>query len=80
MRNRRRAFECHNGLLLAAHMDAAFDAHLITFDADGQIRFGPQLSNEDIAASGFRPEMRLRRTDPETELRLERYCARVMES
>lgn len=70
----------HNGLLLAAHLDAAFDAHLITFDADGQIRFGPQLSDDDIAALGLRPEMRLRRTDPETELRLERHRARVMES
>ena len=70
----------HNGLLLAAHLDAAFDAHLITFDADGQIRFGPQLSESDIAASGFRPEMRLRRTHPETELRLARHRARAMNS
>ena len=69
----------HNGLLLAAHLDAAFDAHLITFDADGQIRFGPQLSDNDIAASGFRPEMRLRRTDLETEVRLSRHRNRVME-
>ena len=69
-----------NGLLLAAHLDAAFDAHLITFDADGQICFGPQLSEDDIAKSGFRPEMRLRRTDPETELRLARHRAKAMES
>lgn len=68
----------HNGLLLAAHLDAAFDAHLITFGADGRIRFGSQLSEEDIAASGFAPEMRLRRTDSETEVRLARHRARVM--
>ncbi len=60
----------HNGLLLAAHLDAAFDAYLISFDVDGKILFGPNLSNEDIAASGFTPEMRLRRTDQETEVRL----------
>lgn len=68
----------HNGLLLVAHLDAAFDAHLITFDVDGQIRFGPQLSENDIEASGFLPEMRLRRTDPETELRLARHRAKAM--
>ena len=60
----------HNGLLLAAHLDAAFDAHLISFNAEGQIQFGPKLSREDIAALGLTPEMRLRRTDPETERRL----------
>ena len=69
----------HNGLLLAAHLDAAFDAHLITFDTDGQILFSPQLSENDIAASGFRPEMRLRRTDPEIELRLARHRTKIGE-
>ena len=67
----------HNGLLLAAHLDAAFDAHLISFDAAGQIQFGPQLSREDIAALGWTPEMRLRRTDPETEHRLELHRNKV---
>ena len=60
----------YNGLLLAAHLDAAFDAHLISFGVDGQIQFGPRLSREDIAALGLTSEMSLRRTDPETELRL----------
>ena len=69
----------HNGLLLAAHLDAAFDAHLISFGVDGQIRFGPKLSREDIAASGFTPEMRLRRTDPETEIRLALHRTKVIE-
>ena len=60
----------YNGLLLTAHLDAAFDAHLISFGVDGQIQFGPRLSREDIAALGLTSEMSLRRTDPETELRL----------
>ena len=67
----------HNGLLLAAHLDAAFDAHLISFDAEGQIQFGPKLSREDIAALGLTPEMRLRRTDPETEHRLELHRNKI---
>ena len=67
----------HNGLLLAAHLDAAFDAHLISFDAAGQIQFGPKLSREDIAALGLTPEMRLRRTDPEIEHRLELHRNKI---
>ena len=69
----------YNGLLLAAHLDAAFDAHLISFGVDGQIQFGPQLCREDIAALGLKSEMRLRRTDPETELRLALHRTKVME-
>ena len=60
----------HNGLLLAAHLDAAFDALLISFGVDGHIQFSPAMSKEDIAALGLTSEMRLRRTDPETEARL----------
>jgi putative restriction endonuclease len=35
-----------NGLLLAAHIDAAFDAHLISFDPSGVMLFSPQLSTQ----------------------------------
>ena len=60
----------HNGLLLAAHLDAAFDAHLITFGVDGKIQFSTELSERDIEALGLFPEMRLRQTDPKIEARL----------
>ena len=69
----------HNGLLLAAHLDAAFDAHLISFDTNGQIQFSPKLSDEDIAALGLSPKMCLRRTDPETEKRLALHRIKAME-
>ncbi len=36
--------DVHNGLLLAAHLDAAFDAGLITFADDGALRISPALS------------------------------------
>jgi hypothetical protein len=36
--------DVYNGLLLAAHLDAAFDAALITFDDDGVIRLSRRLS------------------------------------
>ncbi|WP_372084983.1 HNH endonuclease [Tistrella mobilis] len=60
----------HNGLLLAAHLDAAFDAHLISFNGDGQILLSSQLSESDAVALGVGREMRLRQIDPETEKRL----------
>ena len=60
----------HNGLLLAAHLDAAFDAYLISFSVDGQILRSPKLSESDAIALGLAREMRLRWVDPETEKRL----------
>lgn len=35
--------DVHNGLLLAAHWDAAFDAGLVSFDNDGAALFSPAL-------------------------------------
>ena len=67
----------HNGLLLAAHLDAAFDAHLISFGVDGQIQFSRELSQHDIEALGLVPGMRLRRTDPQTETRLALHRAKM---
>ncbi|WP_426034723.1 HNH endonuclease [Cypionkella sp. TWP1-2-1b2] len=34
----------HNGLLLSALWDAAFDRGLVTFDDDGRPKFSPKLS------------------------------------
>ena len=67
----------HNGLLLAAHLDAAFDAHLISFGVDGKIQFSPELSEQDIDALGLVPEMCLRRTDPEIEARLSQHRSKL---
>jgi putative restriction endonuclease len=39
-------------LLLAAHLDAAFDAGLISFTDDGAILFSPQFAMEDREALG----------------------------
>lgn len=45
--------DVHNGLLLAAHLDAAFDAGLITFEMDGSLVVSPALANEDIDRLGL---------------------------
>ena len=38
-----------NGILLAAHLDAAFDKHLMTLSPDGSVQFSPRLSQEALS-------------------------------
>jgi hypothetical protein len=42
--------DVHNGLLLSALWDAAFDKGLVTFEDDGSPRFSPALSAEALQA------------------------------
>ena len=50
-----------NGLLLAAHWDAAFDRGLVTLDDAGQVLVSPQLAVADAALLGIEAGMRLRK-------------------
>lgn len=50
-----------NGLLLAAHWDAAFDRGLITLDGAGQVLVSPLLAVADAALLGIEAGMRLRK-------------------
>lgn len=45
--------DIHNGLLLAAHVDALFDAHLLAFEADGTGILSTRVSAEQCATLGF---------------------------
>ena len=45
--------DVHNGLLLAAHLDAAFDAGLISFETNGSLVVSPALADEDIDRLGL---------------------------
>lgn len=51
--------DVHNGLLLSALWDAAFDAGLVTFDDDGQVLLSPQLECSALEELGIRPARRL---------------------
>jgi putative restriction endonuclease len=53
--------DVYNGLLLAAHLDAAFDAGLISFADGGAILFSPQFTMEDREALGIHDHLALRR-------------------
>jgi putative restriction endonuclease len=44
--------DVYNGLLLAAHLDAAFDGGLISFSDEGGTLFSPQFAQEDRDPSG----------------------------
>jgi hypothetical protein len=50
-----------NGLLLAAHLDAAFDQGLISFADDGRILLHARLSAADATTIGITAAMRVRR-------------------
>lgn len=43
----------NNGLLLAAHLDAAFDAGLITFAQSGEMQISPELSEPNLIRLGL---------------------------
>lgn len=45
--------DVHNGLLLAAHLDAAFDQGLITVGTDGGVIVSPTLNAHDRAVLGL---------------------------
>lgn len=57
--------EPHNGLLLAAHLDAAFDAGYLTFTDEGAIILSPLLTEADKQALSLRHDMRLRHVQAE---------------
>lgn len=51
--------DVHNGLLLAAHLDAAFDAGLVSFNDSGSILFAVNFLVDDRVALGLHADLRL---------------------
>jgi len=60
----------HNGLLLVATLDAAFDDGLVSFDEDGRILISRKLTEADQVSSGIGSHMRLTRMNDEVRKRL----------
>lgn len=52
-----------NGLLLAVHLDAAFDRGYVTFNDDGSMAISPQLSADDCKRLGLVPSFAMRRVE-----------------
>jgi putative restriction endonuclease len=59
-----------NGFLLAAHLDALFDRHLMTFDPTGRALFSPRLDPQTRTLLGIDGDLRLRWISPEHYLYL----------
>lgn len=55
----------YNGLLLSPHVDALFDDHLITFEADGRMHVHESLSSDVLDRWGVDPTRRVGRFRPE---------------
>ncbi len=62
--------DVHNGLLLAVHLDAAFDAGLIAFADDGALLATPAFAAADRNILSIHDGMRLRRVAPAHRPRL----------
>ncbi|MGQ9369602.1 HNH endonuclease [Azospirillum sp. ST 5-10] len=72
--------DVHNGLLLAVHLDAAFDAGLIAFADDGRILIAPTFTPADRTILGIHDGMRLRRVAQPHRARLAWHRANVFTS
>jgi predicted restriction endonuclease len=56
--------DVYNGLLLSAHLDAAFDAFLISFSDEGAIILSDALTASDRASLGIHSSLRLTKVAP----------------
>jgi predicted restriction endonuclease len=55
--------DVENGILLSPLLDALFDKHLISFNDDGLILFGSQLSGEMQTRYGLSGDERIKVTE-----------------
>jgi putative restriction endonuclease len=69
--------DVYNGLLLSAHLDAAFDAFLISFDDDGSIILSGALSAPDRAALGIHHSLQLTKVVPAHRSKLAWHRSRL---
>lgn len=72
--------DVYNGLLLAAHLDAAFDVGLISFADDGAILFSPAFTEADRSALGLHGGMVLASLTPRHRARLAWHRAHIMKA
>lgn len=52
-----------NGVLLSPNMDALFDRGFISFTNEGGILRGPEISQEELVALGWNPNLKIKFTD-----------------
>lgn len=62
----RERLDPNNGLPLVATIDALFDVHLVSFDADGRILLSSQIPEHEQSCLGINADMQLRQVVSET--------------
>lgn len=70
--------DADNGLLLCAHIDAAFDAHLVSFEDSGHMKFSRRLPEAVAAGLGIHGRLRCVLSD-RTKAHLKRHRSRLAE-
>ena len=70
--------DVYNGLLLSAHLDAAFDSYLISFDDTGRIIISDALSQPDREHLSIDDGLSLRRVAPAHKPRLSEHRAKLL--
>lgn len=60
----RERLDVYNGLLLAAHLDAAFDAGLIAINQNGVVQVSPKLSPEVVERLGLAKPLKIAGIEP----------------
>lgn len=70
----------NNGILLAPHIDALFDRHLISFEDDGKIMISKDLSQSQRNLLGLANSMRLREVTPGMKKYLQTHRKKFNES
>ncbi len=68
-----------NGFLLAAHLDALFDRHLVSFENTGQILYAPAISSEIREALGLSCAFGLRHISDDHVPFLENHRTKFLE-
>ena len=69
----------HNGLLLVATLDAAFDSGLISFADSGEIIISQRLEPDDCSRAGINSSLRLRNISTEHQTRLQYHRENILE-
>lgn len=68
-----------NGLLLAPHIDALFDAYLVTFDEESVMVVAPELDTQSREILGVATPLRIEKLTPQHQVYLAVHRARMRE-
>ena len=72
--------DCYNGLLLAPHYDAAFDAGLVSFSDQGEILISKHADPVQMDLLNIKNDVKLRSIEPRHEPYLDHHRKYVLKA